>query len=163
MKSKIAYTTLIIMFVIVGDSAFALRSSAKSEMARNSKQQSATRVRRDIDDSVVPQNQITPQRQRSMFANITNSPYMPNQEQLVQLLALILLIVLGPMVGPATPVVEQVVRQVLPVVVSAAMSYAASQNSQASGAAQDQLNGQQFNSQLVSPVEPPRSQLTQAL
>lgn len=179
MNSKLAYITLV-MLLIACDSISAFKNDVENDhkkldapeaQAKSKVSQviSHHRQRRDSPDLQQPtqyqQSQLqqqTEQQQRNRLADFVNSRYMPTQDQLVQLLVILIIMALGPMAGASAPMIEQVVRQVLPLLITAAAGYMQQQNGSNS---QSQLNNgstQPFNSQLVSPVEPPRSFATQS-
>lgn len=64
-----------------------------------------------------------------LIRNLTNSPYMPTRDQIIQLITTIitlgLMMVIGPVVGPNATIIQTIVRQVIPLIVTTTVHYVA--------------------------------------
>lgn len=132
--------------------------------------------KRDVSDPVNPGPAVSPDqvaeynqqlsaennRFQRMLQNIMNSPYMPNREQVIQLvttlLTLMLMMVLGPALGSQAGLVQMLVRQLAPFLVAAVVHYAADQTAPMQKPTETSITRVQ-----LQPVEVQRSAISQAI
>lgn len=100
------------------------------------------------------ENQLT-----MMIASMMNNKYMPNRDQLIQLLTtvvtLLMMLWLGPVMGSNAGLIQSIVKQIVPFIVSYGVHYAADQA----------MPVQQIDAPItqvqLQPVMVPQSPLTQ--
>lgn len=104
---------------------------------------------------------IEESRLRHLIRQISSNPYMPSQDQLVQLLSIALTMVLmaylGPIAGPSAGLVSAVVKQVIPVFVAAMVSYVNGGDDPDVDALSSKLIDAQIADVALSPVAAPTS------
>lgn len=102
-------------------------------------------------------------RLRQLMKQLSQNPYMPSQDQLIQLLSIALTLILtaylGPLAGANAALVGTIVKQVVPIIVAATMQYAASLDGKdtISDNKPLMLNADHVALSQLSPVEPASS------